>query len=284
VADLVAVLATTHNPFYLRATTGDERHPQADAWVGKVETHRRTLEAAAPDVLVIVGSDHVHGLFPDNMPAFLVGKAPFFDATFSDEERQFGLPRMLLRGDADLADWVLRFGLERGIDFSFSNELRLDHSTVCPMLALRPQADLPVVPVLANVFCPPMPPPHRFHEVGRLLGEAIRAYPSSARVAAVGTGHLSLELGGPRQFGEHPADPAFDQRALRWIRESAVDEILAHVTLESLDRAGNATRGFLTFLTMLGMTDGRRADHADHLDLVHTTEVFFTWYPREGQA
>jgi hypothetical protein len=35
---------------------------------------------------------------------------------------------------------------------------------------------------------------------------------------------------------------------------------------------------------MLGMTDGRRADHADHLDLVHTTEVFFTWYPREGQA
>jgi protocatechuate 4,5-dioxygenase beta chain len=52
------------------------------------------------------------------------------------------------------------------------------------------------------------------------------------------------------------------------------------VTLESLDRAGNATRGFLTFLTMLGMTGACPADHADHLDLAHTTEVFFTWYPR----
>jgi protocatechuate 4,5-dioxygenase beta chain len=272
----------THNPFYLRATSAGApgHHPQADTWISKVEAHRRTLDAAAPDVLLIVGSDHFHALFPDNMPAFLVGKAPFLDATFANEERQFGLPSMVLRGDVDLADWVLRYGLERGVDFAFSNELRLDHSIVCPIVALRPQADLAVVPVLANVFCPPMPPPRRFLEVGRLLGEAIRAYPADVRVAALGSGHLSLELGGPKQFGDHPADPAFDEQALRWLGDGAVDEILAHVTLESLDRAGNATRGFLTFLTMLGMTDACPADHADHLDLAHTTEVFFTWYPR----
>jgi len=31
-------------------------------------------------VLVMVGSDHFHQLWLDNMPQFLVGKAPFYDA------------------------------------------------------------------------------------------------------------------------------------------------------------------------------------------------------------
>ena len=46
----------------------------------------------------MVGSDHFHQLWLDNMPQFLVGKAPFYDANWYNEEREFGLPRMLLRG------------------------------------------------------------------------------------------------------------------------------------------------------------------------------------------
>ena len=30
----------------------------------------------------MVGSDHFHQLWLDNMPQFLVGKAPFYDANF----------------------------------------------------------------------------------------------------------------------------------------------------------------------------------------------------------
>ena len=37
---------------------------------------RETLTRARPDVLVMVGSDHFHQLWLDNMPQFLVGKAP----------------------------------------------------------------------------------------------------------------------------------------------------------------------------------------------------------------
>ena len=46
---------------------------------------------ARPDVLVMIGSDHFHQLWLDNMPQFLVGKAPWFDANFYNEEREFGL-------------------------------------------------------------------------------------------------------------------------------------------------------------------------------------------------
>jgi protocatechuate 4,5-dioxygenase, beta chain len=53
--------------------------------------------------------------------------------------------------------------------------------------------------------------------------------------------NLSLELGGPRQFGEHGPDPEFDTQAIKWLSEGNVDDILANVTFDSMGGAGNAT-------------------------------------------
>ncbi len=171
-AEIVAVIASTHHPFYYRASTatGDDRPPFADEWVAKIERFRETLTRARPDVLVMVGSDHFHQLWLDNMPQFLVGKAPFYDANWYNEEREFGLPRMRLEGHEELSSHLLRNGLDSGFDLAFSNELRIDHSVTCPIITLRPQADLPIVPVYTNIFAPPLPRPRRFVE----LGEAIR--------------------------------------------------------------------------------------------------------------
>ena len=81
-ATIAAVIASTHHPFYYRASTstGEDRPPFADEWVAKITAFRDTLTRARPDVLVMVGSDHFHQLWLDNMPQFLVGKAPFYDA------------------------------------------------------------------------------------------------------------------------------------------------------------------------------------------------------------
>ena len=83
-ATVCAVIASTHHPFYYRASTatGGARPPFADEWVAKIEKFRETLTWARPDVLVMVGSDHFHQLWLDNMPQFLVGKAPMYDANF----------------------------------------------------------------------------------------------------------------------------------------------------------------------------------------------------------
>jgi hypothetical protein len=104
-ATVAAVIASTHHPFYYRASTstGDDRPPFADEWQAKIETFRETLTRAEPDVLVMVGSDHFHQLWLDNMPQFLVGKAPYYDANWYNEEREFGLPRFRLDGDEELS-------------------------------------------------------------------------------------------------------------------------------------------------------------------------------------
>ena len=147
----------------------------------------------------------------------------------------------------------LRAGLDAGFDFAFSNELRVDHSITCPIITTRPQADLPIVPIYTNIFAPPLPQPWRFVELGRTLRRLIEAWPSDQRVAVIGTGHLSLELGGPRQFGPHGPDPEFDRKAVQWIANGDIEGALQDVTLESLWTPGNATHGFLDFMLMMGV-------------------------------
>src|ERR1043165_5344011 len=144
-ATVAAVIASTHHPFYYRASTstGAERPPFADEWQSKIETFPETLPRAEPDVLVMVGSDHFHQLWLDNMPQFLVGKAPYYDANYYNEEREFGLPRLLLTGHEELSAYILREGIDREFDLAFSNELRVDHSITCPIITVRPQNDLP---------------------------------------------------------------------------------------------------------------------------------------------
>ncbi|GIF00203.1 extradiol ring-cleavage dioxygenase [Paractinoplanes rishiriensis] len=286
-ASIVAVIASTHHPFYLKASTatGADRPPFADEWTRKILAFRETLTRANPDVLVMVGSDHFHQLWLDNMPQFLVGKAPFYDANWYNEEREFGLPRMLLKGQEDLSAHILRAGLDSGFDLAFSNELRIDHSVTCPIITLRPEADLPIVPIYTNIFAPPLPQPSRFVALGAAIRKIVEEWPSDLRVAIIGTGHLSLELGGPRQFGPHGPDPEFDRRAVEWIATGDLDNCLREVTLDSLHSPGNATHGFMDFMLMMGVAGaGAKADHVDTLDLFHTMEAYFTWYPNGAPA
>src|SRR4051794_3478283 len=177
-AELAAVIASTHLPFYYRASTstGADRPPFADEWVAKIERFRETLTAAEPDVLVMVGSDHFHQLWLDNMPQFLVGKAPFFDANWYNEEREFGLPRMTLRGEEDLAAHILRDGLDRASARAFSKERRIDHSAPSPITPRRPRAALPIVPIYTNIFAPPLPQPKRFVQLGRAIREMVESW------------------------------------------------------------------------------------------------------------
>ncbi|MGC0370218.1 hypothetical protein [Microbacterium sp. SLBN-111] len=281
-AHLSAVLATTHHPFFLKATEltpPEQRIPQAAEWKRKVESYRETLTAAEPDILVMVGADHFHQFFADNYPTFLIGKQPRYDATFYNEEREFGIPRYVLDGHEDLSGFMFQGLLDRGFDFSISHELKIDHSIICPIITTRPQADLPVVPIYTNIFAPPLPSPKRFYDLGRAIRSIIDEYPSDKKIAAVGSGHLSLELGGPRMFGETGPDPAFDTQAIEWLATGDIDAILENVTHESMTNAGNATHGFMDLILMLGIAGPIDASYVDDLDLFHTREMYMTWYP-----
>ncbi len=136
------------------------------------------------------------------------------------------------------------------------------------------------MPVYTNIFAPPLPQPRRFVQLGHAIRELVESWPTDQRVAIIGTGHLSLELGGPRQFGPHGPDPEFDRKAVEWIASGDLAGALAEVSLDSLWQPGNATHGFMDFLLMMGVAgENAKADYTDSLDLFHTMEAYFTWYP-----
>jgi protocatechuate 4,5-dioxygenase beta chain len=276
-AELVAAIGMTHNPFMPTLLARSERPPGAASVWQHIELLREALREARPDALLMVGNDHLNQFFMDNMPAFLIGKMARYVGTFPNEEREFGIPTCAVAGDAELARHLLEGGLGCGVDFAYSDELRLDHSIVVPLLFLRPELDLPIVPVLTNCIAPPLPTARRFHQVGQALRAAIELAPIARRVVLVASGHLSLEVGGPRQFEAQPVDPEFDSRAADWIRRGDVAAASEACTYAEMRSSGNMTHGFLNFLLAMGAAERLCLAHAEAVRAGFPSVPVFSW-------
>jgi protocatechuate 4,5-dioxygenase beta chain len=274
---IVTIIGITHNPFMPRLFQQPEQPPGAAKVRERIEMMRRKLAAANPDVLVTIGNDHLHQFFMDNMPAFMIGKMDAYSGTFYDETREFGLPQCRLPGDIELSEAIMDGAFDRGVDFAYSNELTIDHSIIVPMMFVRPEMDLPIVPILTNCIAPPMPRAKRFYEVGKAIRSAIDALGTTKRIGILVSGHLSLEIGGPKQFERHLTDPDFDAAAVGWIQNGDVQGAAEGCTPEKMIRAGNMTSGYLNFLMMMGIANATRPSHAEGLDAGFPAIPFFSW-------
>src|SRR5580693_5787072 len=94
---------------------------------------RRIIEEAYPDVLITFADDHFDRCFYDNLPAFLVGVG---EEAVGPAIAGFDIPNVRLPIASKLARFIVREGLEGGVDFAFSEELALDHAEMAPMMLL----------------------------------------------------------------------------------------------------------------------------------------------------
>jgi aromatic ring-opening dioxygenase catalytic subunit (LigB family) len=181
-------------------------------------------------------------------------------------------------GHPDLGREVLgRHQLTSRFDFAFSDELWLDHSFVVPLLYLRPQLDLPVVPIHTNTNAPPLPRPERFLDLGRYLREVVEGWKESARVAVICSGHMAFELGGPRQFMPPSPDPSFDRAALQALSDRDTAGLVELCSYQRMLDAGNLTFQFLNFLVGHGITEGIAPITAATVPSRFGDEPFFAW-------
>jgi protocatechuate 4,5-dioxygenase, beta chain len=276
-AQIATIIGITHNPFMPRLFQQPQQPPGAAKVKERIAMMRQKLTDAKPDVLVTIGNDHLHQFFMDNMPAFMIGKMDQYDGTFYDEIREFGLPTCKLPGDPDVSEAIMEGAFDRGIDFAYSNELTIDHSIIVPMLFVRPEMDIPIVPILTNCIAPPLPRPKRFYEVGKAIRAAIDSLPTNKRVGVLVSGHLSLEVGGPKQFERKLQDPEFDGNAVGWIENGDIQSAADFCTPERMLRAGNMTMGFLNFLMMMGVANNSKPSYAEGLDAGFPAIPFFSW-------
>jgi aromatic ring-opening dioxygenase catalytic subunit (LigB family) len=252
-AEIVAAMAMTHSPgltgWFDRAST----EYQQLALTATAEMRQR-LEAARPDTLVMFSNDHLLNWPINNIPEYTVGIGEEHVGPADWYDEWLGMEKYRVPGDPALARFLVNDAARRGLSLAYLREMQFDDGISVPTHYLNPDARFRLVPITMNCNVPPIPTPARAYEVGRALGEAMRAYPPPTRIAVIATGGLSHEPGGPRYFW---VDEEFDRWFLDLLKAGDHDRALRECTLERLEAAGSGgTAELLAWFAVLAMTRG----------------------------
>ncbi|WP_433135848.1 hypothetical protein ACQPZ8_26940 [Actinomadura nitritigenes] len=254
---------------------------------------RRLVDAARPDAVVVIGSNHFRGFFLDLMPAFTVGVGEVNGAG------EAGTPGGPLPVDTVLARRMVDGLVGAGFDPAFSLRLTVDHGITHGLQYLVPDLDVPIVPVVVNMFAPPLPSLRRCQALGAAIGEAIRSDGDGKRVAVIASGGLSHRLPWPKWYdalsdddrflveawlngrdswseyevrrrriiraAEPDVDPEFDAWFLDLLARGDLDPVTAMSDAELTDRAGNGAQEIRSWIAMaaaVGPATGRTLAYA----------------------
>jgi aromatic ring-opening dioxygenase catalytic subunit (LigB family) len=224
---------------------------------------RADMEQAKPDVLIVVANDQFVNFFWNNIPSFFV--------TVGDEVKgQFTRHKFHYRNHKELGKAIVRAGMEQGIDFSYGEDIELQHTQNVPLYFLLPEPKIPILPVYVNTWVDPAPSPRRCYQVGEL----IRAVAASTkeRIAMLATGGLSHFPGSPR-IGE--IDEKFDHELLEVMREGK-GRSLTDYSVAQLLQAGDTE--FLNWMVVLGAVGDSKASYTAYMpDFVATGWGFVSW-------
>lgn len=189
------------------------RHAQCQVGVAKLAEIWKEVK---PDVAVIMGNDQRELVLSSLQPMFTIYHGETFwqkplpakqseklpigikesEWAYRPEEDQIwpGLP--------DLAERVIASGQDNGFDFAASSEwpdMGPDHHHIGTPHAFswiirRVMEDnpVPILPVITNTFFPPnQPTAKRCFDMGKLVGDCIRAWDKDVKVAVIGSGGMS---------------------------------------------------------------------------------------------
>ncbi|WP_434740584.1 hypothetical protein [Micromonospora sp. SH-82] len=172
----------------------------AGAFRDSLDEVNRRLTEIRPDVAVIVGSNHFRGFWLDLIPSFTLGVG---EVVASGES---GTPHGPQRTDPTFARDVAGHLVESGVDVAVSARLQIDHGQSHAIQYLLKGIDVPVVPLVVNVFANPLPTLARCAHLGSRLAEAIEATAAGRTVVVIASGGLSHRLPWPSDWAAPQGD------------------------------------------------------------------------------
>ena len=252
-AQIVAAMAMTHSPGltgWFAAAPEEQQHLARHA----LAEMRSRLEAARPDVLLMVSNDHLLNWPINNTPEFTVGIGDEHIGPADWYDEWLALGKYRVAGHPGLARHLVTEGARRRIAFAYLRRMAFDDGFSVPLHYLNPEMRIPLVPISMNCTVPPIPTPERAYAVGRTLRDMVRGYPGTERVAVVATGGLSHAPGGPRYFW---VDEEFDRWFLDLLKGGDHAALLRECTLERMEAAGSGgTAELLAWVVALAFTGG----------------------------
>lgn len=234
--EIVAAVATCHAP-QLFTYPPDEDHAQLDASIAGMRELGKILDETKPDVIVFLGSDHLETFSINCVPTFAIVAGNRATAEFAG--RKFDLPI-----HREMAEDLLYKLVEAGFDLAYSEDAVLGHTFAVPFEFVIGGRNIPVVPIHANVYMPPLPSPKRCAALGRELANIIAGRPE--RVAIIASGGMSHY---PGTWKYPQPEFEFDRWVIQELEKGNADVVL-DLTTEQLDAAGNTE--LLPWAIMLG--------------------------------
>lgn len=254
-AEIVAAFGMPHNPGAPALVAREGPQCETARFYAEMASH---IEAVAPDVLLIFTDDHFNTFFLDNFPTFAIGIA---DATAGPND-QTPMPHYKVAVPGALAAHIRESAIERGFDIALVEDFDVDHAVMVPLHFLTPGMRIPVLPVFINCLAPPLPQARRCFALGEAVRAAVESWPQKQRVAVIGSGSFSLEIGGPKiPIGDRAActpDPQWSQHVQDLLAQVRIDDLIAESTAARMLRAGNIGGELLNWIAMLGVVGARK--------------------------
>jgi 2,3-dihydroxyphenylpropionate 1,2-dioxygenase len=247
---LVAALAATHTPG-ITAWTEQGQPDRVERFFTGYATLKAHLEAARPDLLIVITPEHWWNFFLNNMPSFCLGIGESFEGP---AENWLRIPRSTVKGAPKHARALFE-AMSHEIDLSFSKEIILDHGSMVPLSLFTPRMDLPVIPLFVNCLTRPLPPLRRSLRMGEVLGEIVRAWPE--RVGLIATGGISHWPAMP-EAGK--INEEFDRRFLEAITNGRGEEFTGYSDDEIETEAGPGAHEIRTWLAVAGAVQGGKGE------------------------
>jgi protocatechuate 4,5-dioxygenase beta chain len=254
-AEVVAAFAVPHAPAYPEQA---RREGPSGELAQLYRAVADQLEAVRPDILVVMANDHLNTFFFDHLPVFCIGRAQSAEGPNDDTV----MPRYAVPVDPDLAGHLHASGLADGFDIAVSHEFGIDHAFTVPLHFLTPDMRIPIVPLWIGGLVPPWPTADRCHALGQAMRRAIESFPRDASVAILGSGSISLDLGGPlgrgRAYSTTPGT-TWATRVMRLLKDGKTAQLLDEATSERMALAGNIGGELLNWIALLGAIGDRKA-------------------------
>ncbi len=217
------------------------------------ERMRIAMEAANPDALVVVGAEHFGNFFMNNMPAFAIGMADYYEGPIEDEN-WLGIQHGRFPGNAELSKRLI-MEVMQSVDVAYAEEWKFDHGIIVPLHFLTPARKQTIIPANINCQGPPLAPLHRAWAFGEALRHAADAVPE--RIAVIGTGGISHWPATP-DSGKINED--WDRDFLdRWVRGDR-DDLLAYTDEGIYRDAGQGGFEIRTMIAISGLCAGNTGE------------------------
>ena len=233
-SQIVGALSMSHAPGILGWPDAPSAKVQEKITAAHNECARR-LQRYNADLIIAFLDDHFENHFRNLMPTFAVGIAPSHSgpADYMMAGLKFD-KKVVLPGDPELAEKILAGLINSGFDAARMGEIEYGNNLLVPLKVIRPQFDIPVIPIFTNVFTPPLPKMERAYDMGAAVRKIVESQPDNRRVVCMATGGLSHW---PPVWTEGaPQDDQFLQRMKRYQTEGK------HIALEDPELYSDLTK------------------------------------------